>query len=160
MPSIGKKIATEQEAYSIGGKGTPVTNKMVTEVRAEALGCKILGDRTQTGNKLVVKVNLAKTSISLGKLTKRKGSLTISRTGTEWYWDLEWEHPANDGGALHSFEMELVYGSGSALVKKITVGTSDTSAHGSDSNPLASGDGTTHFYILGNVIPADGYSFS
>lgn len=44
------KIATEQEAYNIGGQGTPVANKCATNARAYALGCKKL---SVADNKLV-----------------------------------------------------------------------------------------------------------
>lgn len=37
------KIATEQEAYNIGKKGTPNGNKCCTKTRAEELGCKVNG---------------------------------------------------------------------------------------------------------------------
>lgn len=35
------KIATEQEVYNVGVKGTLITNKCCTKSRAETLGCKI-----------------------------------------------------------------------------------------------------------------------
>lgn len=37
------KIATEQEAYSIGKKGTPAGNKLCTKSRVSVLGCKVKG---------------------------------------------------------------------------------------------------------------------
>lgn len=37
------KIATEQESFSIGKKGTSAGNKLCTKSRAEALGCKVKG---------------------------------------------------------------------------------------------------------------------
>lgn len=38
------KIATEQEAYNIGGKGTPITNKCVTQDRAiNTFNCQVAG---------------------------------------------------------------------------------------------------------------------
>ena len=39
------KIATEQEAATIGGKVSPST-KCCTKTRAESLGCKVNGDYT------------------------------------------------------------------------------------------------------------------
>ena len=51
------KIATEQEAYNIGKKGTPITNKCCTKTRAEALGCKVDGD--YVSNQLVQKEHLS-----------------------------------------------------------------------------------------------------
>lgn len=38
------KIATEQEAYLFGKKGTPAGNKLCTKSRAEVLGCKVNGN--------------------------------------------------------------------------------------------------------------------
>lgn len=52
------KIATEQEAYSIGNVGTPMGNKCCTKARAEALGCKVSG--TYLTNQLVQKEHLSK----------------------------------------------------------------------------------------------------
>ena len=56
------KIATEQEAYSIGKVGTPVTNKCCTKARAEALGCAVSG--SYTSNKLVQKTDLSQAKVS------------------------------------------------------------------------------------------------
>lgn len=45
------KIATEQEAYNIGGSGSPVDKKMCTKARAIALGCTVNG--SYANNQLV-----------------------------------------------------------------------------------------------------------
>lgn len=45
------KIATEQEAFEIGGQGTPTFSKCCTKTRAEALGCRV--NDTVQDNKLV-----------------------------------------------------------------------------------------------------------
>ena len=45
------KIATENEAYEIGGSGTPVTNKCCTKSKAEEFGCLVEGD--YSNNQLV-----------------------------------------------------------------------------------------------------------
>lgn len=45
------KIATEQEAYNIGGSSSPVDKKMCTKARAIALGCTVNG--SYTDNQLV-----------------------------------------------------------------------------------------------------------
>lgn len=52
------KIATEQEAYNIGGIGTPTKEKCCTKTRAEALGCKVSG--SYTNNQLVQLQDLSK----------------------------------------------------------------------------------------------------
>lgn len=85
------KIATEQKAYEVGGKGTPVTNKMVTKVRAEELGCIV--SIPATANKLIPESGLVKARTSLGQLTLGPGRLTITRTGGQWTWDFSWTVP-------------------------------------------------------------------
>lgn len=57
------KIATEQEAYNIGGKGTPIAKKCVTNARAYALGCKKL---SVANNKLIEVSALIRDLINLG----------------------------------------------------------------------------------------------
>lgn len=52
------KIATEQEAYSIGQSGSPMANKCCTKERAQALGCD-LSQEYET-NQLVEKDSLIK----------------------------------------------------------------------------------------------------
>lgn len=52
------KIATEAEAYAIGGKGTPNGNKACTNARAQALGCKSVSGHSS--NQLVPKNSLIK----------------------------------------------------------------------------------------------------
>ncbi len=47
------KIATEQEVYNVGGKGTPITNKCCTKSRAETLGCKIKSGYSYKDNQLI-----------------------------------------------------------------------------------------------------------
>lgn len=47
------KIATEQEVYNVGGKGTPITNKCCTKSRAETLGCKIKSGYSYQNNQLI-----------------------------------------------------------------------------------------------------------
>ena len=42
------KIATEQEAYNIGGSGSYTTNKCCTKSRAEELGCNVSGSYTSS----------------------------------------------------------------------------------------------------------------
>lgn len=85
------KIATEQKAYEVGGKGTPVTNKMVTKVRAEALGCTV--SISATGNQLVPESGLAKARTSLGELIIGSGSLSINREGGTWNYKFNWSFP-------------------------------------------------------------------
>lgn len=85
------KIATEQKAYEIGGKGTPVTNKMVTRVRAEALGCTV--PLSATENQLVPESGLTKVRTSLGKLILGSGSLSINREGGTWNYNFNWRNP-------------------------------------------------------------------
>ena len=85
------KIATEQKAYEVGGKGTPVTNKMVTKVRAEELGCIV--SIPATANKLIPESGLVKARTSLGRLILGSGRLTITRTGGQWTWDFSWSVP-------------------------------------------------------------------
>lgn len=57
------KIATEQEAYNIGRRGTPVANKCATNARAYTLGCKKL---SVADNKLVEVSALIRDRINLG----------------------------------------------------------------------------------------------
>lgn len=52
------KIATEAEAYAMGGSGTPNGNKACTNARAQALGCKALSN--YSSNQLVPKSSLSK----------------------------------------------------------------------------------------------------
>lgn len=85
------KIATEQKAYEVGGKGTPVTNKMVTKVRAEELGCIV--SIPATANKLIPESDLVRARTSLGRLTLGSGRLTITRTGGQWNWNFSWTVP-------------------------------------------------------------------
>lgn len=73
------KIATEQEAYNIGGKGTPVANKCVTNARAYVLGCKKL---SVADNKLVEVSALSKNIINLGPI-RFYGSYTADAGATE-----------------------------------------------------------------------------
>lgn len=47
------KIATEQEVYNVGGKGTPITNKCCTKSRVETLGCKIKSGYSYKDNQLI-----------------------------------------------------------------------------------------------------------
>lgn len=78
------KIATEQEAYNIGGKGTPVAKKCATNARAYALGCKKL---SVADNKLIEASKLVRDLIDLGDVifsgsyTANSGSTAIT-TGT------------------------------------------------------------------------------
>lgn len=85
------KIATEQKAYEVGGKGTPVTNKMVTKVRAEALGCTVSISAAE--NQLIPESGLTKARTSLGKLILGPGSLIISRDGGNWDYYFSWTVP-------------------------------------------------------------------
>lgn len=79
------KIATEQEAYNIGGKGTPIAKKCVTNARAYALGCK--KDSSISDNKLVEASELIRELIVLGDVqfsgsySADAGSMAIT-TGT------------------------------------------------------------------------------
>lgn len=149
------KIATEQKAYEVGGKGTPVTNKMVTKVRAEELGCIV--SIPATANKLIPESGLVKASINLGRLIKKSGSLTINRTGTKWDWDLQWEYP---GDGLGPYGMTLIYEGTSGIMRKhITVPALATTSKGSDKSPHLIPSGIEQ-YSLTEVEPEEGYEFS
>lgn len=54
------KIATEQEAYNIGKKGTPQSNKCCTKSRASDLGCQVKGN--YSNSQLVQVSDLSKSS--------------------------------------------------------------------------------------------------
>lgn len=54
------KIATEQEAYNIGKKGTPQSNKCCTKSRALDLGCQVKGN--YSSSQLVQFSDLSKSS--------------------------------------------------------------------------------------------------
>lgn len=71
------KIATEQEAYGIGGKGTPVANKCCTRSRAIALGCKVSGNYSLL--QLVQLSDLSKSGYTLRikNNTNYSGDITI-----------------------------------------------------------------------------------
>lgn len=59
------KIATEQEAYNIGGKGSPINNKCCTAAKAEELGC-LVRDKDLLDikdNQLIQKEDLEKNKI-------------------------------------------------------------------------------------------------
>lgn len=60
-----QQIATEQEAYQIGGKGSPVANKCLTQGRVSSFGCKTSITSTNS-NQLVVYSRLSKAVTSLG----------------------------------------------------------------------------------------------
>lgn len=63
------KIATEQDAYDVGKKGTPVANKCSTKQRMEALGCTgINGVENYASNRLVPEGNYTKNVIGSFKL--------------------------------------------------------------------------------------------
>ena len=57
------KIATEQEAYNIGRKGTPTSKKCCTKSRAEALGCEV--SNGYKSNQLVQLTSLSKSTVTL-----------------------------------------------------------------------------------------------
>ena len=90
------KIATEQEAYSIGKVGTPVTNKCCTKARAEALGCAVSG--SYQNNQLVqtdnvskkpspkVKINITgiTKNIQAGIMIRFSIAYTSNTTGDTW----------------------------------------------------------------------------
>lgn len=56
------KIATEQEAYNIGKKGTPTYRKCCTKTRAEALGCEV--SNGYKSNQLVQLTSLSKSAVT------------------------------------------------------------------------------------------------
>ena len=85
------RIATELEAYNIGGKDIPVTNRMVTKVRAEVLGCSVSISATE--NQLVPASSLSRTRISLGKLDIVSGKIYIDRLSCNWNWHFQWRVP-------------------------------------------------------------------
>ena len=58
------KIATEQEAYNIGGAGVPTNKKCCTKTRTEALGCSVSG--LYASNKLVQLADLSKLDLGFG----------------------------------------------------------------------------------------------
>lgn len=74
-----QQIATEQEAYQIGGKGSPVANKCLTQGRVSSFGCKTSITSTNS-NQLVVYSRLSKAVTSLGTC-KLTGFMSSSPSG-------------------------------------------------------------------------------
>lgn len=85
------RIATELEAYNIGGKDSPITNKMVTKVRAEVLGCSVSISAAE--NQLIPTSSLSKARISLGHLSA-SGKLYITRLSSSWDWNFFLDNPS------------------------------------------------------------------
>lgn len=73
------QIATEQEAYQIGGKGSPVANKCLTQGRVSSFGCKTSITST-VSSQLVVYSRLSKAVTSLGTC-KLSGFMSSSPSG-------------------------------------------------------------------------------
>lgn len=60
---MSKKIATEQEAFAIGKKGTPQSTKACIKLRADQLGCKVSGN--YDNNQCVKLEDLSKSAVKL-----------------------------------------------------------------------------------------------
>lgn len=152
MSSIGF-CATEQEAYDIGGKGTPISNKMATENRAKELGCKITGLETVDGNKLVVKTDLAKAITSLGPVTIKSGRLTINKTGGSWDYDFSWTVPLPEKMNFTVTYTNALTGESYSKVTN-TISQGSTSAQGRRTDKFSFVEGT-FVGTASNVNPSD-----
>lgn len=83
------KIATEQEAYNIGKKGTPQSNKCCTKSRALDLGCQVKGN--YSSSQLVQFSDLSKssfievspTNLSYYRGQQAKFTLTV-KSSSDW----------------------------------------------------------------------------
>lgn len=86
------KIATEQEARNIGGKGTATNNKCATKSKAQALGCNVKG--SYKDNQLVqlndlskayevVRVNISWRPIGIAVGDRVNAQLTFTVTNGE-----------------------------------------------------------------------------
>ena len=60
------RCLTEQEAYSIGGMGSPVTNRLCTWARAQELGCIAKAGYSYASNQIVYEGSLESSGAQYG----------------------------------------------------------------------------------------------
>lgn len=96
------KIATEQEVYNVGGKGTPIINKCCTKSRAEVLGCKIKSGYSYQNNQLIEQGSYEK-NITLYKGVMSSGGLGTPPSSVYPFQYMTW--PSSRGYASLTWPM-------------------------------------------------------
>ena len=118
------QIATEQEAYAIGGKGSPVANKCLTQGRVSSFGCKTSITSTNS-NQLVVYSRLSKAVTSLGTC-ELSGFMSSSPSGVGYEVSADISGSGYTAKSGVTISIEVVYDTrfGGVNYRSISLGNS------------------------------------